>query len=700
MINIDFETFSASGYRWLGKWVPLEGAKQAGIRTVGAHVYGEHPSTEIICLVGGSELWVPGGPDPWPLLNHVAAGGLVSAWNCLFEYTVWNNCTPAHWPRLALEQLRDAQPRARAHTLPGALGKAAAVLDTAEQKDTGGESLIRLFSMPRNPTKLDRRLRVLPSEAPEKAQEFYEYCVQDVRAEQAVAAVLPQLAPGELEVWQLDLRINARGIPIDTVAVDHAMELLRQSETVLNAELAEVTAGAVTSSGQVAELAKFASLADVKAFTVTAALQGDELNPAQRRALEIRQALGSTSTKKVVAFKHRTSGDGRARGQFIYCGAGRTGRWAGMGFQPHNFPRGAAQVCELGGIYGSVGEQTKWRPEASEQFLTSLACRDYRALAQRWGDPLKALAASIRALVCAKPGHRLVCSDFRAIEAVVLAVLAGEEWRLEVFRTHGRIYETSAAMITGAPVDAEGNHPERQLGKLAELASGYGGGVGAWKNFGADAYFTEARCQPYMPDWIKHQADPTRKRYTLQDYAIQRQIWAWREKSPKIKAFWQGLQLAAMAAIETPDEAHSWRGISYVVKQSTLYCVLPSGRRLAYHQARIEQGRFGDAIFYYGNNTNPKFGAVGWVELDTYGGKLTENVVQAVSRDILAHAMVELDRAGYSIVMHVHDEVVCEEPDGRGSVEEVERIMGTLPDWAEGWPVIAAGGWEGQRYRK
>lgn len=718
MIHIDFETFSTAGYRWdpvKEKWTALEGASKSGLPAVGAEVYAMHPSTRVICLAWGDDvpIWRPGAPPPFGLWDHVRGGGLLSAWNSLFERWIWKYCLePQGWPELPLAQIVDGMPRARAHALPGALGNCAKVLGLAEQKDTGGKTLVRKFCVPRTPTKLDRRVVVLATDEPELARQFEEYCVQDVATETDASRVLPELSPFEQRVWALDQQINVRGIPVDTVAVDHACELLRQAARVLNSELCQLTGGAVELHSQLAKLSTWIGTQGVEMpvmdkAAITAALEADPPPPPQvQRALEIRQALSSTSTKKVWAFRNRSTAAGRIHGQFLYGGAARTLRWSGGGIQPQNFPRGMAG----------------WSLDQTEQFLESIACRDYAVLADRWGDVLKALASSLRGLICASPGHDLIGSDYRAIEAVVLAVVAGEDWRVNVFRERGDIYLSSASKITGNTLAQyaayDGHHPDRLLGKLAELASGYGGGVGAWIKFGAGKFFTPDRCERYRAEWERYTAPMAneavalnpglarRRGMTLQEFAIQKQVWAWRDASPNVVKFWKGLETAAMAAIREPGSLYRFRGIyrfraiSYHMDAGVLYCTLPSGRRLAYHQARIGPGRFGPAVFYHGWNSNPKFGAMGWVELDTYGGKLTENVVQAVARDLLAHGMLSVADAGYSIVMHIHDEIICEEREGHGSVEEIERLMGIMPDWAKDWPVRAAGGWRGKRFRK
>ncbi len=712
-MHIDFETFSGAGYRWdpeRARWCALEGNKKTGIGVVGAESYALHPSTRVLCLAYDDNLWRPGDPNPPPLWEHVESGKIVHAWNSAFEYWIWKACLePQGWPKLRIKQLRDGAPRARAWALPGSLGAAAKVMGS-EQKDNSGKSLIKKLCCPRQPTKHDKRLRITREDDPESFAALDSYCLQDVVAETGLDSGLPPLSPFELEVWLLDQEINARGIPVDVKAVENACELLRQAERVLNAELQRVTGGAVETVGQIAKLQEWCHangtfIPDCTAPRIKDYLATQDLTPAVRRALEIRQALGSASVKKVWAFLSRLCPDGRVRGAFKYCVAG-TGRWAGGGIQPQNFPRPEYPVCVSGdGIYSQIGEPAKWHEDTTDQFIDSMKCRDYFTLSERWRDPLKALASALRGFIAAPPGYDLIGSDFTAIEAVVLAVLAGEQWRIDVFNGHGMIYETSAAKVTGRTLaeyaaykeEHDSHHPDRALGKLAELASGYGGSVGAWKNFGADKFFTPDRCEEYRAQWEKYRRRDTT---TLQDFAILNQVWAWRKASPNIKAFWNGLEMAAMAAVKDPGTVHRYRDIRYHIYNGTLYCTLPSGRMLAYHQARIGAGKFGQVVYFMASNTNPKAGPIGWTELNTYGGKLCENVVQAVARDILAHAMVLVKEAGYSIVMHIHDEVICEERHGFGSVEELERIMGTMPSWAEGWPVRAAGGWRGRRFRK
>jgi DNA polymerase len=332
-------------------------------------------------------------------------------------------------------------------------------------------------------------------------------------------------------------------------------------------------------------------------------------------------------------------------------------------------------------------EPEEWCVEVVDLALNDIATRDLQYVEQQWGNAVAAVSGCLRGLFSAAPGCDLICSDYSAIEAVVGAELAGEAWRQEVFQTHGNIYLASASKITGTPLEEylrykkENNrhHPDRKKGKVAELASFYGGGLGAWKAFGADEFLT--------------------------DEEIQDNVRAWRAASPAVTAFWWGLQDAAVLAIQLPGRCYSYRGISYGVQNDILFCRLPSGRTLTYHQPRVASkmmpwGKETVCITYMGWNSNYLNGPVGWMQLETYGPKMVENCCQAVARDILAHGMMQLAAAGYPIVLHVHDEVVAEVPAGTGSIEEFERIMSTMPAWAAGWPVKAANGWRGQRYRK
>lgn len=731
--SIDWETYSEAGYIWRqGAWRGIEDRK-SGISAVGAAKYAENPSTEPLSLAydlgNAPQLWTPektpAAVIPMDLGLYVRQGGILSAWNAAFEFYIWNLCmVPKYgWPPLPLRQLRCAMAKARAFGLPGPLKEAAAATDAPEQKDKAGDNLIRALCIPRKPSPKNLICRRTPQTDPDKFAALYEYNIQDIKAEAAVSALVPDLSDFEQEMWFIDREINGRGVYIDPDGMEAAADIINQAHARYTVELSEITGGAVNSAGEVAKLTGWLAgagcrIPDLREETVSSVLKYDKIPDPCRRALEIRQSLSTSSVKKVFSIRSRLCADGRVRDLFEYYGADRTGRWAGRGPQPQNLPSGGPAVirCNRCGVHfwtalaecprcGSRdGESADWNAAAAEFALAAIKTRDLETVETLWGDATAAVSGCLRGLFCAAPGCDLICSDFSAIEAVVLAALAGETWRLEVFRTHGKIYEQSAAAITGTPFqefldykkETGDHHPKRKLGKVAELASGYAGWIGAWLNFGADEFLTESEIKDAILKWRK--ASPSIVEFWGGQWRKDPDRWAFRYEL-------HGLEGAAVAAVKNPGQCYEFRGIGYGVKDGILYCRLPSGRTLKYHDPRLipdesPAGNKIDRLMYYGWNTNPEKGRMGWSPLDTYGGKLTENVVQAVARDILANSIQNLTRAGFPVVLHVHDEIVAEVPEGTRSVAEFEDIMGQMPAWAAGWPVRAAGGWRGKRYRK
>lgn len=718
--DMDFETYSEAGYWWdqsankgLGRWRSVSNG-EGGIFAVGAPVYSEHPSTEVLSLAynlkdgKGERLWLPGMPPPQDLFDHIASGGLVEAHNSGFEWLIWTNVCWRRmgWPPLPLGQLRCSASKSRAFSIPGSLEKGGDALLLDITKDKDGKRLIKKFSVPRSPTKKDPRTRIDPMTDSEDGPKLYSYNIQDTRSESELSAHVPDLQPQELDLWLVDQRINMRGVQIDMEGVDNCLAIFEQASHRLNLELSQLTGGRVAEASKVRDLTEWLGchglyMPDMQADTIDGVLSNDSypgLNSATRRALEIRAILGSASVKKLYALRRQTSYDNRLRELFKFCGADRTGRFAGQGAQPQNMPSSGPDLhyCECGRYYSPAlngcpwcgldnrhaKPSVEWNIDALEQALRDLYCRDYDRIAQLYGDPVKLIAGCLRGLFCAAPNHDLICSDYSAIEAVVLAALAREEWRLEVFRTHGKIYEMSAAKITGIPFDEFMRHKEetgdhhpmrKKVGKVAELASGYQGGKGAWKAFGADKFMT--------------------------DDEIADNVKLWRNESPNIVRFWYAMEDCAVNAVKFPGNTYQHNGIAFCVRDGVLYCRLLSGRLLAYHRPMITPD-----VTPWGKHVD-KLSYIGVVQgrlkrIDTYGGKLTENIVQATARDILAHAMIQLEHGGYPIVLHVHDEIVSEVPSGTGDVGEFEAIMATLPQWCADWPIKAAGGWRGKRYRK
>lgn len=718
--EFDFETYSEAGYIWDAKAKKWGGHSPTnkGISAVGAAVYSEHASTEVLSLAYdlrdglGPRVWVPGLPEPLDLFDHIKRGGLIEAFNSAFEFFIWANVCEARmgWPTLPYLQLRDAKAKAMAHNLPGNLKGAAEAVGGAD-KIKDGKRLINLFSVPRTPTKKDPRQRIHPMDADqgEDAVKLYEYNMGDIIAERGVSERVPDLSAEELNLWLLDQKINLGGVSIDIDSVNNCIAIVDQAVAKYERDIPSITGGQVEKASQASAIRDWVnshgySMPDCTADSVDAMLERDLPEPI-RRVLWTRSMLGSASVKKLYALKRQTCRDGRLRDIFAYYGAA-TGRWAGRGPQPQNLPNSGPRVvkCDCCQSYFSREASTKliaclhgcpgthgpaeWGVEAVESTLAKASYGNLEKFEQYYSDPIAAIGGCLRGLFIASEGRDFICSDYSAIEAVCLAAEAGEEWRLEVFRTHGLIYEMSAAKITGVPfedfikhkAETGDHHPLRKkVGKVAELASGYQGGLNAWLQFGADEH--------------------------LEEWEIKEAVQAWRKESPAITAFWYGLQDAAHAAVMSPGQCFSYRRISYGVKDDVLYCQLPSGRKLAYHKPRLTPetlpgGKEVMKLSYMGNNSDYKRGPKGWLRIDTYGGRLVENVVQAVARDILAHALVNLDAAGYDVVLHVHDEIVAEVDAGAGSVEQFEQIMAIMPHWASHYPIKAAGGWRGKRYRK
>lgn len=729
--DLDFETYSPAGFVWqpeFQKYGCLKGASTKGLSTVGTARYVEHPDAEVLSMAydlkngQGKKLWTPDMPPPLDLFHHVKQDGLIEAWNSNFEYWVWNKIcvTKYEFPKLKAFQLRDAMAKARAFGLPGKLDAAGEVLNILAKKDKNGKRLLDKFSIPRKPTKTDFRHRIKPTDidAQEDALALYAYNIRDIEAEAEISSLVPDLNDVELEFWLCDQDINYRGVQVDKKSIENCIKIIEQAHAKYNNDLLRLTNGFVRYASEIQKLTKWLHGQEVfteslDAESLDRLLKLDSLPPHVRKVLEIRSLIGSAAVKKVYSMLNQMTEEERLHGLFIYHSA-RTGRAAGAGPQPQNLPNSGPNVFLCSGSncrkYSLVdsgscpwcgcirhSKQVEWSSYAVENALETINTGNLDCVEYFWGNAISTISGCLRGLFISSPGHDLICSDYSAIEAVVLAALSGEEWRMEVFRTHGMIYEMSASKITGIPFDdfikhkkdMGQHHPMRKkIGKIAELASGYGGWLGAWKQFGADSFFS--------------------------DDEIKKAVLGWREASPAIIEMWggqqkrwepnlYGLEGMAISAILNPGIKFSYRSISYLKSGDVLYCELPSGRHIVYHRPRLSPSdrRPGTlSLSFEGWNTNPKQGAMGWIRMFTYGGKLTENVVQAVARDILANAIMNLEKSNYPVVLHVHDEIVSEVKEGFGSIEEFEKIMSTLPLWASDWPVKANGGWRDKRYRK
>lgn len=537
--------------------------------------------------------------------------------------------------------------------LPLTLEGAALVTGAEKQKLTEGKDLIRYFSMPCKPTKTNnQRTRNLPEHDPQRWERFKAYNARDVETEMAIQAKLASFPVPEDE-WKnyiLDQKINDRGILLDMTLVRQAIRCDEQSRSELTRVMQELTA--LDNPNSVAQMKSWLADHGLETDTLDKAAVKELLKTAPGslgRVLELRQKLAKSSIKKYTAMENAVCSDSRARGLLQFYGANRTGRFAGRLIQVQNLPQNHLSDLEEARNLIRSGQF-----DAAEMLYESVP---------------SVLSELIRTAFIPKSGFKFIVADFSAIEARVIAWLAGETWRNEVFATHGKIYEASAAQMFHVPIgEVTKGSPLRQKGKIAELALGYGGSVGALTAMGAlDMGLTEDELRPL--------------------------VTSWRKANPNIVRFWWDVDRAAKRAVKdrVTTETH---GIRIGYRSGMLFITLPSGRNLYYVKPRIELNRFGsESVTYEGISAAKK-----WERIESYGPKFVENIVQAASRDILCYAMRRLDALGYNIVMHVHDEVVIEAP-ARASVDDICTVMSESPTWAKGL-LLRADGFECQFYKK
>jgi DNA polymerase len=639
--------------------IDLETYSSVDITKAGAFKYVEAPDFEILLLayawndgpVRVLDLTDPFGHDELP---DIVAGLLDPdtvkvAHNSAFERAC---LTKYLGQELPAEEWEDTMILAAMNGLPMSLDAAGAALQLKDQKIKEGTTLISYFCKPCKPTLSNGgRTRNMPWHAPDKWGRFVEYCRRDVEVEQAIYYRLHHfpVPDWERKVWALDARINERGVLVDTDLAQAAIDVDEAFTTTHSAELQRLTG--LDNPNSVAQLKEWLESVGVSCESLNKATVADLLTTVPdrttRRVLELRQQLGKTSTKKYQSMLAAACQDDRVRGIMQYYGAGRTGRWAGRIVQPQNLPQNHLDIIDR------VRELVRQR--------------DLETLEMAYDNVPDVLSQLIRTALVAKPGHTFLVSDYAAIEARVIAYLAGEQWRMDVFAEGGDIYCSSASQMFKVPVVKHGvNGHLRQKGKIAELACGYGGGVGALKAFGAD-------------------------KMGLSEQEMQDIVTQWRAASPTIPKFWRDAELAAKNALRLPGTTFPLPcGVKYRKDADALRCRLPSGRVLSYWGARLEN----DAIVFMGQNQTTRK----WEKTDTWGGKLVENIVQAVARDCLAVALLRLDHAGYKIVFHVHDEIIAEAPEG-SRWEDMADIMGLPIDWAPGL-LLRGDGYETKFYMK
>ena len=655
-LGIDIETFSSRD-----------------IKKVGVYAYADAPDFEvllfaykadddpvkIIDLAQGEEL-------PAEILQalfdpHV----LKTAYNANFEMTCltrWlgREMDPAQWSCTSVLALTLG--------LPGYLAGVAGALHFPEdkQKMKVGKRLIDYFCKPCKPTKANgMRTRNLPPKRQNAEHTelftdfckdgddwelFKEYCRQDVVVEQEIRDRLERYLPSpkEHKLWELDQRINNGGILVDMTMVDNAIRLDYEIRSAALNDMRRLTGLDNPNSRDQLKPWLEARL-DTKIDSLDKQFVEDTLKrtnlPADvRETLKLKQLVSKTSVKKYEAMKEARCSDGRIHGLLQFYGASRTGRWAGRLVQVHNLPQNHLEDLDTARQVVRDG--------------------DLDTLRMLYDNPSDVLSQLIRTALVARPGYEFLVADFSAIEARVIAWLAGEKWRLETFANGGDIYCASASAMFGVPVEKHGQNSHlRQKGKIAELALGYQGSVGALVSMGA-------------------------ARMGIPEKELAEIVTKWRSASPKIVKMWWDAESAAKQAIREKKPVPFRRGTVFSVESGILFIRLPGGRRIAYPSPKLVEDEKGKAsITYMGTDQTSK----GWCRLETYGGKLVENIVQATARDCLADAMLRLDEAGYRIRMHVHDEVIIEAPAGKEKLEDITAIMATNSSWNRGLPLAAAG---------
>lgn len=659
--------------------IDIESYSEAPLKKCGLYTYARHPSTEVLVLCyafgdGPVNVWVPldelprsmirnlkRGMDegaelyiqrtcPWDLEEHVTSGGECRAHNSQFERVMLNEHPGKDigFPESTIEQWVCTAAKMAAHSLPRHLEGAANALGT-HRKDTIGKSDMMALCKPR--TGAVKRYTV--DSDPARYLSMYFYCCDDVRAERGIDEEVPDLSWYERKVFEMDQRINDRGIRVDLAAVADAQVLVDEHKVELAALCRKWTGGiGPTQNKALADWVRDNGydIENLQAPTIKEAVKDPACPREIRRVLQLISIYAMKAVSKYTAIENAVSTEDRLYGMFMYHGAG-TGRWS-------------STIVQLQNLFRPVIKD-------ADTAIELMTLRDLAFLKVMYDmDPMKVIASCIRGMLIASGDGDIIAMDYSAIEARVLAWLADEETILDIFRTHGLVYEYAASKIFHKPIDQVTEH-ERFIGKIAVLALGYQGGKNAFakmaKQYGVEIPVEEAEI-------IKVK---------------------WREANAKIVKIWYELEEIAIAAVRFPGKSFSTKSkkIRFKVEGKFLYMYLPSGRRLAYFMPALDsEGK----LTYMGIDTYSRK----WQRCKTYGGKLTENAVQAIARDLLVNGMFNIEKHGvYSIIGTVHDEVITEVERGEGTKEELAALLCDIPRWADGLPVKAAG-FKARRYRK
>ncbi|TDQ39205.1 DNA polymerase [Aureibacillus halotolerans] len=646
--------------------IDIETYCELNLKDVGVYRYAEHESFEILMIAYAYD---ENTVQIMDLHDEDSIDDAEMLFSDLIDPTITKTAHNANFERTCLanffgkpmppEQWRCTMVDCTRLGLPAALGKVAEVLKLDEQKDTAGTALINYFAKPCKASKANgQRTRNLPEHDPEKWQQFLDYCVQDVETERAIRNKVTSfpVLPFEQELWALDQEINDVGVRVDMSFMQGAVVCDAESKKQSMHE-AELLTGLDNPNSPTQLLGwlieQGADMPNLKADTVEVFLESYKQGPIHE-ALKLRQELSKTSVKKYSKMQDMVCDDGRVRGLLQFYGASKTGRWAGRGVQVQNLTKNEMSLARIG------------------EARSIMRSQDFDSLDLIFNESKQnILSQLVRTSFIPRPGCKFVVSDFSAIEARVIAWFANETWRLEVFNTHGKIYEASASAMFKVPIEQIVKGSDlRQRGKVAELALGYQGGPGALIQMGAlDEGMEESELKPLVN--------------------------AWRAANPNIVKFWYACDAAALSAVRDNQVAQT-HGLTFRKERGFLFIDLPSGRSLAYAKPHVVENKFGrEAVAHFGLDDKNR-----WTRIDAYGGKWVENIVQATARDVLAESMIKLHKAGYRTVMHVHDEVVEEvEKSDTDALDKIVEIMSEPLDWAEGLP-LAADAFETEFYMK
>lgn len=663
--------------------IDFETRATVNLRKTGVYPYAEHPNTGIWCMA-----WAFDGEEPavwWPedvcsvlgltydwdtklprqVLAHIEAGGEIRAWNAEFERVIWREIMHKRFgfPNPKLEQWVCSAAEAAAMSLPRSLDQASKVTGVKQQKDDEGYSLMMRMTRPR---KIHEDGRVEWWNVPERILRLGDYCKQDVRTEKAVVKVLRRLTPLEREHYLETCRMNDRGITVDVELVEAAIEVADEGVARANLALEQITAGEVTEVTHHQRLRQWVNDKGVETDSVAKKavreLLESDLDPSVREALQLRADAGRTSIAKLDAMLECLCEDGKIHGSLMYHGAS-TGRWTARLVQPHNFPRG-----EVDGI---------------EEFIPYVLGRQYESI-EMFAHPVVVVSSMLRSMLTASPGHELLAADYSGIEARVVCWIAGQDDALELYRQGEDPYKHFAAKMYGVPLKSV-TKGQRQTGKFAVLGCGFGMGAKTGQTQAKDVYGLTMSLEQ-----TKEVIDMYRSTYD------------------RVKAFWYAADDAAKLAVESPGEVVTFgplRNLKFTRQGAYLYLILPARRPLVYAAPKIverevpwstpEKPVFRPSVEI--SAVNPKTNQ--WSRQALYGGLITENIVQAIARDIMAEGKLRVERAGYPVLLSVHDEIVAERRVGEGDLKEYEALLTQNPEWAGGLP-IAVEGWRGFRYRK